>query len=86
LAPFLALILGGGIGLYVALGLRNPSQAIAVVSFLLPAITFVAITGFLQGETLGVFLELAFTYGLTTAALLVPAIAEFDIATGRTTE
>ncbi len=86
LAPFLALILGGGIGLYVALGLRNPSQAIAVVSFLLPAVTFVAITGYLQGESLGVFLELAFTYGLTTTALLVPAIAEFDIATGRTTE
>jgi ABC-type transport system involved in multi-copper enzyme maturation permease subunit len=86
LAPFLALILGGGVGLYVALGLRNPSQAIALASFLLPVITFVAITGFLQGESLGVFLEVVFTYGLTTAAMLVPAIAEFDIATGRTTE
>jgi hypothetical protein len=33
-----------------------------------------------------VFLIVAFTYGLTTAAMLVPAISEFDVATGRTTE
>ncbi len=65
---------------------RNPSQAIGLASFLLPVLTFVAITGFLQGETLGVFLVVAFTYGLTTTAMLVPAISEFDVATGRTTE
>ena len=86
LAPFLALMIGGGAGLFVALGARNPSQAIGWASFLLPVITFIAITGYLQGESLGVFLEIAFTYGLTTAAMLVPAISEFDVATGRTTE
>src|SRR5262245_16588233 len=86
LAPFFALMIGGSAGLFMALGSRNPSQAIALASFLLPVITFVAITGFLQGETLGVFLEVAFAYGLTTAAMLVPAISEFDVATGRTTE
>jgi ABC-type Na+ efflux pump permease subunit len=86
LAPFLALMIGGSAGLFAALGARNPSQAIGLASFLLPVITFVAITGFLQGESLGVFLEVAFVYGLTTAAMLVPAISEFDVATGRTTE
>ncbi|HZZ26646.1 MAG TPA: ABC transporter permease subunit [Pirellulales bacterium] len=86
LAPFLAFMIGGSAGLFVALGARNPSQAIGLASFLLPMLTFVAITAFLQGETLGVFLIVAFTYGLTTAAMLVPAISEFDIATGRTTE
>jgi ABC-type transport system involved in multi-copper enzyme maturation permease subunit len=86
LAPFLALMIGGSAGLFAALGARNPSQAIALVSFLLPAMTFVAITGFLQGETLGVFIEIAVTYGLTTAAMLVPAVSEFDVAMGRTTE
>ena len=67
-------------------GARNPSQAIGLASLLLPVLTFVAITGFLQGDTLGVFLIVEFTYGLTTAAMLVPAISEFDVATGRTTD
>ncbi|HTQ38769.1 MAG TPA: ABC transporter permease subunit [Pirellulales bacterium] len=84
LAPFLAFMIGGSAGLFAALGARNPSQAIGLASFLLPVLTFVAITGFLQGETLGVFLIVAFTYGLTTTAMLVPAISEFDVATGRT--
>ncbi len=86
LAPFLALLFGGSTGLFIALGAKNPSQAIALASLLLPALTFVAITSFLQGQTLGVFLVVAITYGLTTTAMLVPAVAEFDVATGRTTE
>ncbi|NIP68517.1 MAG: ABC transporter permease, partial [Planctomycetales bacterium] len=32
LTPFLACIVGGGIGLYLALGSRNPSAAIALAS------------------------------------------------------
>ena len=86
LAPFLAFMIGGSAGLFAALGARNPSQAIGLASLLLPVLTFVAITGFLQGDTLGVFLIVEFTYGLTTAAMLVPAISEFDVATGRTTD
>ena len=86
LAPFLAFMIGGSAGLFAALGARNPSQAIGLASLLLPVLTFVAITGFLQSETLGVFLIVAFAYGLTTAAMLVPAISEFDVATGRTTD
>ncbi len=81
LAPFLAFILGGGIGLYVTLGARNPSTAIAIASLMLPFATFYAITSFLLGYNLPVFLVTVVVYGFTTAAMLMPAIGEFDIAT-----
>jgi ABC-type transport system involved in multi-copper enzyme maturation permease subunit len=83
LAPFLAVIVGGAVGLYAALSARNPSPAVAWASALLPALTFVAITGFLQGSPLQVFLVVAAAYGFATAALLVPAIGAFDMLTGR---
>lgn len=85
LQPFLAFNVGGGIGLYVALGARNPSRAIGIASFLCPFATFYAITSFLLNYTLAVFLVTAGAYGFMTAAMLVPAIYEFDVATGRTT-
>ena len=85
LAPFLTVIVGGAIGLYAALSVRNPSPAVAWTSALLPALTFAAITGFLQGSTLQVFLVVAVAYGFGTLALLVPAIGAFDLLTGRTT-
>jgi len=85
LQPFLAFTVGGGLGLYVALGARNPSAAIGLASFLCPLATFYAITSFLLHQTLAVFLVTAAAYGFMTAALLVPAIYEFDVATGRTT-
>jgi ABC-type Na+ efflux pump permease subunit len=85
LAPFLAVIVGGAVGLYAALSARNPSPAIAWASALLPALTFVAITGFLQGNALQVFLVAAVAYGFATLAMLVPAIGAFDLLTGRTT-
>lgn len=82
---FFAFMVGGGVGLYVALGARNPSTAIGLASFLCPFATFYAITSFLLDYTLGVFLVTAATYGFAAAAMLVPAIYEFDVATGRTT-
>jgi ABC-type transport system involved in multi-copper enzyme maturation permease subunit len=85
LAPFLAAIVGGAIGLYAALSARNPSPAVGWTSALLPALTFVAITGFLQGSSLQVFLVVVAAYGFGTLALLVPSIAAFDLLTGRTT-
>lgn len=85
LAPFLAVILGGAIGLYAALSVRNPSPAIGWASALLPALTFVAITSFLQGNPLQVLLVTVAAYGFATLALLVPAIGAFDLLTGRTT-
>jgi len=81
---FLAFMLGGA-GLYVALGVRNPSTAIGIASFLCPLATFYAITAYMLDYTLAVFLVTAAAYGFTTAAMLVPAIYEFDVATGRTT-
>jgi hypothetical protein len=86
LAPFVVFILGGGLGLYVALGSRNPSPAIGLASLTAPFATFYAITSYVAFEnTLGVLLVVSFTYGFTTAAMLVPAVYEFDVATGRTT-
>ena len=87
LAPFLAFMFGGSDGLVRRPGRREiRRRPLGWHRCLLPVLTFVAITGFLQGETLGVFLVVAFTYGLTTTAMLVPAISEFDVATGRTTD
>lgn len=85
LQPFLATIVGGGVGLYVALGRRNPSPAITLASFLLPLATFYALTSFLLGATLATLLAVVGAYTFTTAALLMPAVFEFDVATGRTT-
>jgi len=84
-APFLAFIGGGSLGLYVALGYRNPSSAIFWASLLLPIATFFCIVSFFLGDReLSIFLVVSATYGFTTAAMMVPAIAEFDIAMGRT--
>lgn len=84
-APFLAFIGGGSVGLYVALGSRNPSAAIFWASLLLPMATFFAIVSFVLGDReLTIFLVLSGTYGFTTTAMLVPAISEFDFAMGRT--
>ncbi|MEQ1825655.1 MAG: ABC transporter permease subunit [Pirellula sp.] len=84
LAPFLFIILGGGTGLYVAIGNRNPSPAITISSFLLPFLTFFAITSFiLRDQEMAVFSVVSLSYGFTTAAMLIPALSEFDFAFGR---
>lgn len=86
LAPFLAAIVGGAVGLYAALAARNPSPAVGWTAALLPALTFVAITGFLQGSSLQVLLVVVTAYGFATLALLIPAITAFDLLTGRSGE
>ena len=84
LAPFLVIILGGGTGLYTALGHRNPSPAITLASFGLPFLTFFSITSFiLRNQELTVFSVIAVSYAFATAAMLVPALSEFDFALGR---
>lgn len=84
LAPFLAIIIGGGAGLYVALGHRNPSPAITLAAFGLPFLTFFAITSFiLRDQELTVFSVLVTAYGFTTLAMMVPALSEFEFAFGR---
>jgi ABC-type Na+ efflux pump permease subunit len=84
LAPFLAMILGGGAALFAALGWRTPSSAIFVAAFLLPLITFYSITQFLlQRDQLFVFATIVVGYGFTTAAMLIPALSEFDVSLDR---
>lgn len=84
LPPFLAIILGGGTGLYVAMGSRNPSPAIALAAFGLPFLTFFAITSFiLRNQELTVFSVLVAAYGFATAAMIIPALSEFDFAMGK---
>jgi len=82
---FLAVILGGALGMYVALGSRNPSSAIALASAACPFASFYAATSFLLDKPLAAFVVVVLAYGFTTAAMLVPAIDEFDVVTGRTT-
>jgi ABC-type transport system involved in multi-copper enzyme maturation permease subunit len=85
LPAFLAFMVGGSAGLYVALGARNPSAAIGLAAMLCPVVTFYAITSFFIDQTHLAFVAVAGAYGFTTVAMLIPAIDEFDVATGRTT-
>ncbi len=82
--PFFTFIVFGGVGLYAVLGVRNPSGAIGVASLLCPLATFYAITSYLLDSMMAAFLVTVAAYAFTTAAMLVPAICEFDVATGRT--
>jgi len=82
---FFAYMVLGAAGLYVVLGARNPSAAIGLASFLCPFATYYAITSYLLDAPLAMFFSVVAAYGFTTVAMLVPAIFEFDIATGRTT-
>lgn len=84
LTPFLAFVVGGSVGLFVTLGVRNASSAIGWAALALPFATFFAITNFLVDHLAAAFFVTALTYGFTTAAMLVPALFEFDIAMGRT--
>src|SRR6056297_868113 len=84
LAPFLVMILGGGAALFASLGWRNPSSAIFLASFSLPLVTFYAITQFLlQTDHLYVFFALLVGYVFTTAAMMIPALSEFDVSLER---
>ncbi|MEN0109404.1 MAG: ABC transporter permease subunit [Planctomycetota bacterium] len=82
LASFLGFIVGGGLALFAALAWRNPSSAMALASFAAPFATFYAIVSFLLGSYSLVGLAVVGTFGFATAAMLVPALAEFDVATG----
>ncbi len=84
LVAFLGFMLGGGIALFGVLGWRNPSTAIFLASMSAPITTFIAITSFLLGHYGTVFMMTVMTFGFATTAMLVPALAEFDVATGRT--
>ncbi len=82
---FLGFIVGGSVGLHVALNWRLRSSALTAFALVAPLATVIAITSFLVGTYGSVFLLIVCTYGFATWAMLVPAIYVFDVATGRTT-
>ncbi len=84
-STFLGFILGGSVGLYVALNWRVRSTALTIVAGAAPFATIIAITSYLVGNFAAVFLLSVATYGFATWAMLVPAIDVFDVATGRAT-
>jgi len=81
---FVAFIGVGSIGLWAALTHKNPSPALTLASAVLPFLTFYAITEFLLGSSLGVCVALSAAYAFATAAMLIPAVSDFDVAIGRT--
>lgn len=85
LGSFSAFLGGGGIGLSFALGNKILSRAILITSMLAPFATYFIITSFLKGNYGAMCLVTSVAYGCTTAAMLIPAISEFDVAIGRTT-
>lgn len=86
LTPFLACIVGGAIGLYVALGWNTPSPALVLACAMLPIAMFYSITSLLIGNYLAVLLVLCFTYGFATTAMIVPRLSEFLVSNGRSKE
>jgi len=83
LTPFLACIVGGAIGLYVALGWNTPSPALVLAAAILPLAMFYSITSLLLKDYLAVLLVVTFTYGFTTTAMIMPRLSEFLINMGR---
>jgi ABC-type Na+ efflux pump permease subunit len=83
LTPFLACIIGGAVGLYVALGWHLQSSALAFASAVLPLAMFYCITSLLLKNYTSAVLVLAFTYGFAITAMVVPRLSEFRFAQGR---
>ncbi len=89
LGPFVAMMLGGWLLLKTTLGSKIEYDAIGWASAACPVATFFSITSVLrgdQGDMLIVLLVTVAAYSFMTAAILIPAIYEFDETTGRTTE
>jgi ABC-type transport system involved in multi-copper enzyme maturation permease subunit len=84
LLSFLIFIGAGSVALFGSLGAKNPSNAIALVSFLTPFWSFYCVISFLNGDILAAFLFSMGIYGFALLAMLVPAVSDFDIALGRT--
>ena len=83
-ASFLLFIGFGSIGLWLSLSANAPSAAITLAASTLPFATFYCIVSFVVGDRTAPFLVGSAAYGFAIAALLVPLLAEFDVATGRT--
>ncbi len=84
LLSFMIFIGAGSVALFGSMGAKNPSHAIALVSILTPFWTFYCIISLVNGDFMAAFLVSAGIYGFALAAMLVPAVGDFDIALGRT--
>ncbi|ADV60799.1 hypothetical protein Isop_0202 [Isosphaera pallida ATCC 43644] len=85
LLSFLIFIGAGSVGLFLALGSKNPSPAIGWVAALTPFWTFYCVIGVLNGDDPFGILAVGFSlYSFALAAMMIPAISDFDIALGRT--
>ncbi len=84
LLSFLIFIGAGSVALFVSLGSKNPSNAIALVALLTPFWSFYCVISLLNGDILAAFLFSVGIYGFALLAMLVPAVSDFDIALGRT--
>lgn len=85
LLSFLFFIGAGSLALFLSLGARNPSPAIALVSALTPFFTFYCVINLLNGDDpLGIFVVGFALYGFALLSMLIPAVFDFDISLGRT--
>jgi ABC-type Na+ efflux pump permease subunit len=84
LLSFMIFIGAGSVALFGSLGAKNPSNAIALVALLTPFWTFYCIISLVNGDYMAAFLVSASLYGFAIAAMLIPAVGDFDIALGRT--
>lgn len=83
LAPFLAFLIGGAIGLFVTLGYNMPSKAIAIASGLLPLAMFYSFTGAVLKSYLAVLIVVVLAYGFTTFSMMLPRLSEWLVSSGR---
>ena len=83
MAPFLACIIGGAIGLFAALGRHTPSPALALASTILPFAMFHALTSLMLKNYTTVIIVLTFAYGFATTAMIIPRLSEFLVSAGR---
>ena len=81
--PFLACLVGGAIGIYVALGWNSPSSALALASAALPLAMFYSITSLLMGNYLSAFIVMTGVYSYATVAIMLPRLTEFLVSTRR---
>jgi len=84
-ASFVLFIVLGSVGLWISLSANHPTSAITLAAATMPVATFYCIIAFVVGDRVAPFLVLCSAYGFATAAMSVPLLAEFDVATGRTT-
>ncbi len=83
LTPFLACIVGGAVGLYIALGWHIHSTALFLAAMLLPFAMFYTITSLLLKNYTPAVIVVSFSYGFATTAMLMPRLSEFLVASGR---